>query len=80
MEFEEIPRRRKIQDFFPEETSRPKRKTRISEERQKRHKVDTYLDDADWQSLRSYCDRTDEKPSILLRRLIRQFLQERNHH
>lgn len=76
MEFEELPKRRKIQDFFPEEKPRPKRKTRIEEKKQKRHKVDTYLDDADWQALQSYCQAADEKPSALLRRLLRTFLRE----
>ena len=76
MEFDDTPKRRKIQDFFPEEKPRPKRKTRIEETRQKRHKVDTYLDDADWEALRAYCYDVDEKPSVLLRRLVRKFLEE----
>ena len=76
MEFEEIPKRRKIQDFFPEEPPRPRRRTRIEETKQKRHKVDTYLYDPDWQSLQRYCEEADEKPSVLQRRLLRQFLKE----
>ena len=47
MEFDDNRPHRKIQDFFPEEKKQeePKRKTRIAVARQKRHKVDTYLDD-----------------------------------
>lgn len=80
MEYIDGGRRRKIQDFFPDERKKEikeeRRKHRVSDERRKRHKIDTYLDDADWQALKSYCDEADEKPSIIIRRLIRKFLKE----
>ena len=78
MDFDDNRPHRKIQDFFPEEKKQeePKRKTRIAVARQKRHKVDTYLDDTDWRALQRYCEGADEKPSVLLRRLLRDFLKK----
>ena len=76
MEYTDHVKRRRIQDFFTEEKKEEPRKHRVSDERRKRHKVDTYLDDADWEALKSYCDEADEKPSIIVRRLIRRFLKE----
>ena len=64
MQFEEVPKRKRIIDFFPEEKKVPQKKKRGAakkdDEKKKRHRISTYLTDKQYKRIRT-CLR--QKPS-----------------
>lgn len=82
--FDELPKKKKIQDFFAEgnptndvsrETSREK-KTRIPKEKQKLRHCGFYLDTATYNEFKAVCDRNDMKPSVMARHLVVEYLRK----
>lgn len=83
--FDDLPKKKKIQDFFAEgnptnDVSKDhacrEKKTRIPKEKQKLRHCGFYLDTATYDLFKAVCDRNDMKPSVMARHLITEYLRK----
>lgn len=82
MAFEDVPRRKKIIDFFPEEKEEPQKKRRgaakKADEKKKRHRISTYLTDKQYKQFIAYCEEQDVSPAEAVRIAIRNAICRAN--
>lgn len=78
MYFEDIPKKRKIIDFFPDDKPEPTKKKRgaakKADEKKKRHRISTYLTDKQYKQFISYCEEQELSPAEAVRMAIRKFI------
>lgn len=75
---DDIPKRRRIIDFFPDENTEPTKKKRgaakKAEEKKKRHRISTYLTDKQYKRFIAYCEEQELSPAEAVRMAIREYI------